>query len=222
MIETRIESERGCGYRKPGGLYLVGGKLAKACGRLPIALTVCPCCMQGIKFSRGFSWISSRVIENTACAFEEDKCTGCQPWSNPREQKFGLLWVGEKFYPRPADFIKEGHAAGVSKRIATVPKDLVVGETWVMLAHRKACLLPERGEQNEFLYGPGIFSAFIPTAIEYIVTGNESPSELGDMEKRGITLINVIPDTKTQMTLDQMPMKKTRKQNLKEALKTIA
>lgn len=202
MIETRIEAKRGCGYRKPGGTYLVGGKLARACGRLPIPLTTCPCCMQGIKPARGFTWISAQVIEGAECAFDFDKCRGCAPWNDITIQKYGLLWVGEGFYPRPTDFIKEANMAGVSKRIAQIPKDLVVGKIWVMLAHRKACLIPNtEPDDKELHYGPGIFSAFIPTAIEYVVKGNETAEEIAAMEKRGITLVKVIPAPEAQTEL---------------------
>jgi hypothetical protein len=66
-IETRVESKRGCGYRKPGGLYLVSGGFAKTCYKLPIGLTVCPCCNQGIKPARGFTWISAEFIKDSPC-----------------------------------------------------------------------------------------------------------------------------------------------------------
>jgi hypothetical protein len=35
---------------------------------------------------------------------------------------------------------------------------------------------------------------FKPTRIEYIVTGKETEEELDAMEKRGFTLIDVIPE----------------------------
>ena len=52
-----IEQKRGCGYRKVGGLYMVGGGIGVPCDRLPYELTVCPCCSQGVKQSRGWTWI---------------------------------------------------------------------------------------------------------------------------------------------------------------------
>ena len=114
-----------------------------------------------------------------------------------------LMWIGEKFYPTPADFSSEAAQAGVSKRISQIPKDLVVGETWVLLAHPKTCVKWTVGENGEQVanYTPGIFHAFIPQRIEYIVTGNETLEELESKVKRGITLVNVIPDTKAQMEL---------------------
>ncbi len=49
-----------------------------------------------------------------------------------------MLWIGGQFYPTPADFNREANSVGVSRRITATPKDLVVGETWVYLAHREA------------------------------------------------------------------------------------
>jgi len=45
-IETSIESERGCGYRRAGkegfGIYLIGDTPTEPCERLPFPLVVCP------------------------------------------------------------------------------------------------------------------------------------------------------------------------------------
>lgn len=53
-----IEARRGCGYRKVGGIYLVGGGIGVPCDRLPYPLTVCPCCSQGVKQGRGWTWVT--------------------------------------------------------------------------------------------------------------------------------------------------------------------
>lgn len=50
-----VESKRGCGYRKVGGMYLVGGVISAPCDRLPYPLNVCPVCNQGIKVGRAFT-----------------------------------------------------------------------------------------------------------------------------------------------------------------------
>ena len=52
-----VEAKRGCGYRKVGGLYMVGGGVGIPCDRLPFELTVCSCCGQGIKQARGWTWV---------------------------------------------------------------------------------------------------------------------------------------------------------------------
>ena len=193
-IQNRTEQQRGCGYRKPGALYLVSGVLSKPCGKLPIELTVCPCCNQGIKPTRGFAWIQYKLIEDAKCRLWKTgkcECTAFEaPWNFSGEDKLGLMWVGGKYYKTPDHFSKEAAQMGISKRIAAVPKDLVVGHTWVLLAHRKAIEKINVSEQRVDKV-PGIFQAFKPTAIEYIVKGTESEAELDSMEKRGITLVKV-------------------------------
>ena len=202
-IETRVEKQRGCGYRKEGGMYLVGGRLSQPCGKLPIELTVCPCCNAGIKQSRGMSFISGLMINGKECS-ENSKCSkGCQEFFFNQEE-YGLMWVGEKFYPTPSDFQKEGRAQGISKRIAQIPKKLVVGKTVVLLAHPKAIqVLDLENKENPVQYKKGVFSAFIPERIEYVVKGTETVEELENMEARGITLVKVIRDTEAQMTIAQ-------------------
>jgi hypothetical protein len=67
-INTRIEAARGCGYRKGGGMYLVSGGISQPCGLLPIPLDVCPCCNQGIKPARGWTWIDvSKLTQDRPC-----------------------------------------------------------------------------------------------------------------------------------------------------------
>lgn len=196
-IETRIEAARGCGYRKPGGIYLVGPKAFASCGRLTIPLTVCPCCSAGIKPTRGWTWVAPELVIKGKCALEHTGvCAGCA-WT--QQPKLGLIWVGESFYRTPAEFIAEANMAGVSRRIANVPRDFKVGETWVMLAHRKAI---NQWKNGSHVSTPGVFAVFRPSALEYIVTGEESPGRLDDLAKRGFTLVKVIPDNKTQMKLD--------------------
>lgn len=197
-VEDRVEKERGCGYRKPGGLYLVGGKLSAPCGKLPIELDVCPCCNGGIKQSRGFTWVSSQLVEKAACSKSGCK-TGCSAFSNQSE--YGLLWIGEGYYPNVSDYTREAAAQGISKRIKFIPKKLVVGQTWVLLAHPRAITCFTDDPENPVEYKKGIFSAFIPERIEYVVKGTESEDELNDLEKRGLTLVRVIKEESVQMSI---------------------
>lgn len=104
--------------------------------------------------------------------------------------KLGLMWVGSKFYPTPEAFSKEAHSMGLSKRIAQIPKGLVIGETWILLGHRQAVKKPD-GEKVA-----GIFQAFKPNAIEYIVKGDETEEELERLEKRGLILMRLETDQK--------------------------
>lgn len=200
-ISQSIEKERGCGFRKKGGLYLVGGRFGSPCGKLPIPLTVCPCCNQGIKQSRGFSWITIGMLKAEGSC-HVPSCGTC-PLNLPAETQVGLMWIGEKFYPTPDHFTREGNVQGISKRLAQIPKDLEVGKTWVMLAHPKAIRIPKKEGEATDTFQAGIFQAFIPERVEYIVKGDESQEELERLVKRGITLIDVVPEKKAQMALTQ-------------------
>lgn len=39
-VRTSIETARGCGFRQPGGLYLVSGALSDPCDRLPLQIAL--------------------------------------------------------------------------------------------------------------------------------------------------------------------------------------
>lgn len=209
-----IEAERGCGYRKVGGLYLCGGGHGMECDRLPYELKICPVCGSGVKFSRGFQWlnwdryagnhhleetehlISAKVICHCNMA-----CPVCYPEIN---QLYGLLWVGESFYT-PQSFIQEAIQVGVSRRIAAVPKNLKLGKTWVLFAHKHLIEPPDMGEQLEDLIAqgqagmkneklPGVFYAFRPQSLELLIWESQAtPDYLAELEKKRITLI-IIPD----------------------------
>ncbi len=73
-IPLTFEAARGCGYRKAGGKYLVSGGEMLPCGRLPLELTVCPCCSQGIKQSRGWTWIDpEKLLANSSLAYTKEE-----------------------------------------------------------------------------------------------------------------------------------------------------
>jgi hypothetical protein len=185
-IQVRRDSQRGCGWRKPGGLYLVDSSGGIACCKLPIALNVCPTCGAGIKFARSWTWIDAQKL------FPDARCTNqatfC-PLANNALGRIGLLWVGEQFYKSPRDFSREAEALGISRRIAAVPREFVCGETWVALAHVHC--VPELGPDGVPGWKPGIFRIFRPEAIEYVVTGEESEEELASLVKRRITPVRI-------------------------------
>jgi hypothetical protein len=224
-IETRHDQKRGCGYRKAGGLYLVTGGEAAPCFKLPIPLTVCPTCHGGIHPSRGFTWVDA------------DKLAGGRECLPPPRQRLpecercplaqglgmaGLLWIGESFYKQPEDWSKEAMMQGISRRIHQIPTKFKIGETWVLVAHRKvrfrceACagtgkintdlmveseagqVLDKRAckacEGGGFVRKRGIFSIFRPSAIEYVVKGDEPEEKLERLAKRGVTLVKVVTD----------------------------
>lgn len=177
------ESARGCGYRKPGGIYLRGDGLAAPCGKLPLLLHNCPTCSAGIKFARGWTWIDPRPLFAEVPCYSE--CQRCPANNAHLPSRAGLLWIGREFYSTAAMFELEAEIQGVSRRIAAVPRGFKVGETWVYLAHVAACTVEGKP-------APGIFRAFRPSAIEYIVKGTETEAELDELEARGLTLVKLV------------------------------
>lgn len=196
MISRRVEGKRGCGYRAPGGYYLVAGAPSAHCFKTPYPLTVCPTCSQGIKPARGFTWLNTVELckhdDHPAC--EVRHCEQC-PLGGAVSDRVGLIWVGEAFYKTPYEFAAEAIKMGISRRITAIPRGFVVGETWVLLAHKKAlqaekAVHGDEGTETENI--PGIFQAFRPTAIEYVVRGDETEEEIKSLEKRGITPVEVV------------------------------
>ena len=196
-IETRLDQQRGCGWRKPGGLYMVAGGLSAPCGLLPIPLTVCPTCSCGIKPTRGWTWVDVKaLVAGKGCSLPAGRCLVCPLGVNNLGGKQGLLWVGGQFYERPIDWTAEAIKQGVSRRISAVPKDFKIGETWVLVAHREAITVREAiildGERKDAEYQAAIFHAFKPSAIEYVVKGDETEDDLERLAKRGITPVQVV------------------------------
>ena len=107
------------------------------------------------------------------------------------EGKHGLLWIGEVFYKTPQDFTLEARDLGVSRRIKAVPLGFELGKHWVLVAHRKAY---PKSVDGAIKMVPGIFHAFKPSAIEYVVRGDESDDEIEALEERGITPVRVVLD----------------------------
>jgi hypothetical protein len=207
-----VEQARGCGYRKVGGLYLCGGGGGMHCDRLPYELKICPVCGSGVKFTRGFQWLDwnqyagehtkeqmlQAIGENSVPEIDRNAnlcscwvgCPVCYP--STESQPYGLLWVGESFYT-PTNFIAEAVKMGISRRIAAVPRNLKLGETWVLFAHRSACgaRIDEDGDREGI---PGVFYAFRPQRIEKLIWERDAKNELlEDLQRRGITPV-IIPD----------------------------
>lgn len=176
-----VEAKRGCGYRRVGGLYVVGGGLSAPCDRMPFPLERCRHCGGGIKFTRGPQWLLPDFfkphtrIQECACThggngMGNGSCSSCghlhpigdscseyrkmyHSDSECRDESpcpvcnvpapgadFGphlLLWIGRGHYT-PEAYLKESRELGVSRRLSAMPKGLVLGETWVLLAHLDA------------------------------------------------------------------------------------
>lgn len=223
MIISR-EGPRGCGYRKVGGIYLVCDGPGHVCEMLPLEMHSCPTCGQGIKPARGWTWINpAEMFRHERC----DKCEGDIPvvsvpaGTKPEDlpvtpyrsgycrftqvMRAGLVWVGEQFYPTPAHFNKEANGMGISRRITRVPRGFVIGETWVLLAHRKVnfhakdqarlekvdmssiTMIDELEDER-----PGVFTAFLPSRIEKIVDESATPTDIRQIEEDGMTAVRVV------------------------------
>lgn len=213
-VRTSVEGARGCGYRKPGGLYLVADRPTETCNKLPVELHVCPTCGAGVKQSRGWTWIMPDPLLTPGPHGSPEHDAVCPlgtavDWSGRRA---GLIWVGGMYYPKPADFMTEAYNMGVSRRISAVPRGFEIGTTWVALAHAKAirhgyqvdgegqvyphlssAVIAANGDSHRVsdVHIPGVFTMFMPTAVEYIVKGTESEDELDALEARGLSLVDV-------------------------------
>jgi hypothetical protein len=190
-INYTTETERGCGYRKSGGLYVCAGEPSMPCGNLPAPCDVCPTCRGGLKQSRSWTWFEPApfFLDRPACPLADRDTLDCRTCllsggniiiAQALRVRAGLLWIGESFYKTPADFLNEGMAQGISRRISALPNDFVVGQTRIFFAHPKACPgfddeigeFTDDGEQR----GPGIFSSFVATSVEYILDNEERDS----------------------------------------------
>jgi hypothetical protein len=182
-IQVRHDHQRGCGWRKAGGIYLVASGLMAPCGRLPIPLDVCPTCHAGIHPSRSWTWIDGDALAAKSVCGAAPDCGVC-PLARP-VGKVGLLWIGGQFYPMPAHWIREAQRLGISRRISAVPKNFKLGETFVFVAHREA--IPT----GDGKYVPAVFHVFKPQAIEYVVKDDDTPEKLDALVKRGITPVRI-------------------------------
>lgn len=207
-----VETIRGCGFRKVGGMYLCGEYIHSPCDRMPFPLTVCPVCGQGIKVSRGFTEVNPFQLwgMHQDCKDRFRPCFLCDPMDLPAY----IMLVGERYYKTPQDFLKEALAMGISKRIPFIPKGLQLGRTTVYLAHPKACEVKESAvlqqamsiikeaqtKQPKLLEADrvqkklGIFCAFIPKRVEQLIKESElTDKKREELAKRNITPIPV-PD----------------------------
>ncbi|KKM15789.1 hypothetical protein LCGC14_1692510 [marine sediment metagenome] len=209
-IQTRRESVRGCGWRKPGGMYLVSSGDATGCGRLPIPCETCPCCGRGMVPARGWTWVKADELIRAApnkCEMAKTKhcvevCVINQVITGRETIGLaGLIWVGHRHYPTINHFNREADRIGISRRINFVPKEFKLGETYVLLAHRKAIIEGELAIGAEPVFKPGIFRLFKPEDVEIVVTGEERDSVIDSYVKRGLTpvMIERIEDTQEEL-----------------------
>jgi hypothetical protein len=191
---------------------LVGGAAFESCDRLPIEIGICPVCGSGIHTSRGIGRVNPLKLWGPHDSAHYDKASGiletCRDPKTcyvcyPSDAMAFLMFVGEKFYT-VQEFMQESRTMGVSKRIPAVPDGLVCGETVVYLAHRKTILTDKKDESGNFIWLPGIFTAFVPQRVEKICWQSDyTPDNIDLHKKRGIDLVPV-PDGDP----DHMPSKK--------------
>jgi hypothetical protein len=219
-----IEARRGCGFRKVGGFYLVAPKSGTNCHRFPIPLHVCPTCNQGIKQARGWTWVSKKLFQPDCAARHNESvqpgmggidgmdhdacaqglrhmltCPACNTGLLP--DKVGLIWIGERFYKTPKDFMQEAAHQGLSRRVKKIPRNFKIGESWVFCAHPKAIVMnstdPSENGHGQLAmvstkYIPGVITAFKPERVETLMFKKDiTKKKREEFEKKGITLVEV-------------------------------
>jgi hypothetical protein len=217
-IKVSVETARRCGFRQPGGLYIMGGDVSAPCGKLPLLLGACPTCGSGVKPSRGFQWWNPVPWFAPAICTHDPRshrmhslngaprCALCPLFFVDIRigKKAGLLWVGKNNYPTPTVFLHEAAEQGISRRVSAIPTGLTVG-SWCFLAHRDGIPFIEGALPNR----PAVFALFKVSAFHYIVKGNETEAQLDRMERRGITPVKVEhASSRTDLFLDREQLEK--------------
>lgn len=188
-ISVVYDQKRGCGWRKGGGTYLMGGSAFSACGKLPLPLDgICECCGSPVIPQRemkggGIDYLLPRTLRKfdaarlfgaVTCKDESAACNGCL--INHTATGY-LIGVGTKNYS-PTSFLEEAGRLGLSKRIAQIPREFKVGESVVFLAHREVVprvkVVEEAHEVETVLHSGeggegGVGSALIPEKTETVM-----------------------------------------------------
>jgi hypothetical protein len=185
-----MEHRRGCGWRGLYNNYLAGDSGGFHCCKLPFPLEVCPTCNTNkiSKQNRSVQWVNPQPLLVGDCS-STALYRSC-PLAFPERlgDRVALMWVGEKFYRRPEDFMREGQTLGYSKRISRIPRGFEIGKTHVFLAHPKTIKVGEK-------WLPGIFTVWVPQRIEQLILERDLKSEekMQELSDKGITPV-VVPD----------------------------
>jgi hypothetical protein len=217
------EQERGCGYRKIGGLYLVcDPSNAIVCDGLPLPLKRCGCCGYVPLFTRNLQriipnyiiqaeaevhgirkevWLIDRGINQDKVCSCPPTCPICYP-DHQQMPSYALMYVGSEY--TPTTFIQEAVHMGISKRIHEIPWWFILGETWVLLAHKHVPkgVSFEKLKTNDMLEKEtvtetAVFYAFKPKRVEMPMWKEAlTNDEILLLEKHGITpvLLDVTPE----------------------------
>jgi hypothetical protein len=223
-VVVSVESARGCGYRKPGksgvGIYLIAEGLSSPCGRLPLPLEICPCCSGGIKPTRGWTWITPRLLFGSpqamdALAGTARRCelAGMRLVGGPKPGALSVIKSGD--HPDECASCPVGGALPDGKHgllwvggaFYKTPADFTT-EARRMGVSRKLSALPrgfKLGEtwvylaHREALGLPdseqriaGIFSAFKPTGVDLVI--EIDPSAACNVPERAEKLAEEIGD----------------------------
>jgi hypothetical protein len=203
IIQDRIESARPSGHRTPGHFYLVGKIAEFYCCQLPIPLPV------DMMPKAGIVPVPEAFIRSRLKACRKNDCPGSRTRVNPFEENSlntaGMVWVPESYYPSAAIYVQEARQRGYQVHIKSPHCGIKPGQSWVLLAHRKAIVdyargmggwVDEEGEAHtEVGYKPGIFGMFKVDAIEYVIPRVYQDGEktyTDDIVKAGIIPVKVI------------------------------
>lgn len=188
-VKTVFEKARGCGFRKPGGLYLRSDGPLTPCGQLPVDLIRCPCCDQGIKPARGISFVTGEILglDGVCEGGSPERCDACPIGNITPQEKMGLMWIGSRHYSKDS-FIKEAAEMGISRRLPGLPRQFELGMR-VILAHREGRM------KEDGTWVAQAFSVFTPQRIEYVLAKGDTTEKLQRLVDKGIDIVQVIPVT---------------------------
>lgn len=204
------ETERGCGWRQVGGVYLVGTGIKATCDALPIPLKDCPTCGFEVKFSRSIqavhagymaALLSGHVCQETfacpICYYARVYPDLAAQLSKKERRSRGVpslvyfMFVSKKFYT-PEGFIQEANTQGISKRIApnSLPRTFVLGQDWVYLVHNEVPIRAIADDQGavlktETVHKRAIFYGFRPQRIEIILWADTPQAKIDEYEAAG-------------------------------------
>jgi hypothetical protein len=188
---TTIEvAPRKCGVRQQGGFYLIGDMSSETSVFFPKALE-CGCGMEVMrpsrsiqKFKPGKMWPSLRIegpANRLRITFKEDDLA----WA---------VTIDKKNYKMPSDYFDEADKQGISRRMNNGPlKQFKLGESWAFIIHDRAIPLGELNTDDieidektgkKEMYKAGFIGCFKPTAIQYVVIGDEKESYLQELIKK--------------------------------------
>lgn len=181
------EKERGCGFRQPGGFYLVSDGSKAMCCSLPAPIPeACKCCGHEIAPTRSLRWVSADFIPLAGLCSSPD-CT-LSPESRDF-RKFAVDWIGQQHYPTAAEFLREGERLGFSRRTTEAMALAIASDNLpvtILLAHQK-------GMEVDGETVPAVIAAFSPR-VEYVIKGGESPQKMARLQAAGVVPVTVETD----------------------------